>query len=181
MIILMGKTCSGKDTIARELEKRGYVRHRTYTTRLRRPGEPDDAYNFVSEPVFLDMIGHDEFMEYKVYHTAFGDWYYGSVWPGVNHSDNKNFMILTPQGYIDCRDKLPDGSVCVFVYADLYTIRKRLKERGDDEDEAERRIIHDNDDFKNATFLADIVIDNSAGRSVDEVVDTLEKSYRLNN
>lgn len=44
LFCIIGKTCSGKTTIAKELERRGYYRYKTYTTRPQREGEPDDAY-----------------------------------------------------------------------------------------------------------------------------------------
>lgn len=174
MLVIIGKTCSGKDTVARELERRGYYRHLTYTSRPQREGEPDNAYHFVSEPVFLDMIGHDEFMEYKKYETVHGTWWYGSVYPGVNHSDNKNFIILTPQGYIDAKDKLPDGSYCIYIEANNKTILKRLKKRGDME-EGMRRFEHDNKDFIKAYDLADHCFINNDGKDIKELVDEIEK------
>ena len=174
MLVIIGKTCSGKDTLARELERRGYYRHLTYTSRPQREGEPNNAYHFVSEPVFLDMIGHDEFMEYKKYETVHGTWYYGSVWPGVNHSDNKNFIILTPQGYVDVKDKLPDGSYCIYVEANNKTILKRLKKRGDME-EGMRRFEHDNKDFMEAYDLADHCFINNDGKDIRELANEVEK------
>lgn len=179
MLIIIGRSCSGKDTIARELQRRGYYRYLTYTTRPQRDGEPDDAYNFVSEPVFIDMIGHDEFMEYKKYQVADSSiWYYGSEWPGVNHSDNHNFMILTPQGYLDIKDKLPDGSYCIYIEANNKTILKRLKKRGDSREEADRRFKQDIKDFMKAYDIADHVFYNNDGADVKEIVDQIEEFLR---
>ena len=174
MFIIIGRSCSGKDTVARELQKRGYYRYLTYTTRPQRDGEPDDAYHFVSEPVFLDMIGHGEFMEYKLYHSEHGDWYYGSEWPGVDHSDNKNFIILTPQGYLDVKDKLPDGSYCIYIDCNNKTILKRLKKRGDME-EGMRRFEHDIKDFVKAYHIADHVFYNNDGTDIADLVDEIEE------
>lgn len=39
MIILVGKSCSGKDTVVKELTKMGYNKIVTCTTRPPRPGE----------------------------------------------------------------------------------------------------------------------------------------------
>ena len=56
-ICLVGKSCSGKDTIARELVKLGYERILTYTTRPQRPSELDGVdYHFITENEFKDMI-----------------------------------------------------------------------------------------------------------------------------
>ena len=176
MFVIIGRSCSGKDIVAKELERRGYTRHRTYTTRPKRREEPDDAYNFVSEPVFIDMIGHDEFLEYRSYSVADGSvWYYGSEWPGVNHTDNHNFMILTPQGYLNAKDKLPDGSYCILIDCNNSTILKRFKKRGDDREESTRRFEADIKDFQKAYHIADRVFYNNDGQDIKELVDEIEE------
>ena len=177
MLVIIGKTCSGKDTVAKELERRGYHRYLTYTSRPQREGESDNAYHFVSEPVFLDMIDHDEFMEHKVYKTVHGTWYYGSPWPDKGKTDNKNFIILTPQGYVDVKDKLPDGSYCIYIEANNKTILKRLKKRGDME-EGIRRFDHDIKDFMKAYDLADHVFYNNDKQDIGELVDKIEEFLR---
>lgn len=53
MIILTGKSGSGKTTVARELEKHGFKRAVTCTTRPRRTGEEDGVdYHFLSSKQF---------------------------------------------------------------------------------------------------------------------------------
>ena len=51
LLVLMGKSCSGKDTIANELvNKHGYESLVSYTTRPMRDGEiQDQTYHFISE------------------------------------------------------------------------------------------------------------------------------------
>jgi len=175
VFVIIGRSCSGKDTVAKELERRGYFRYRTYTTRPQRPGEPDDAYKFVSEPVFLDMVGHDEFMEYRKYTVADGSvWYYGSEWPVVGKTDNKNFIILTPDGYLNAKDKLPDGSYCILIDCNNATILKRFKKRGDSREESTRRFETDVKDFQKAYHIADHVFYNNDGRDIEELADEIE-------
>ena len=75
-ICLVGKSCSGKDTIARELVKLGYERILTYTTRPARSNELDGVdYHFVTENEFKDMIKNKEFLEWRSYQTDEGTWY----------------------------------------------------------------------------------------------------------
>ena len=63
-ICLVGKSCSGKDTVARELVKLGYEKILTYTTRPQRPSELDGVdYHFITENEFKDMIKNKEFQE----------------------------------------------------------------------------------------------------------------------
>lgn len=52
VVILTGESCSGKDTIRRALEKKGYKNIVSYTTRPIRCGEINGVdYNFVGEEV----------------------------------------------------------------------------------------------------------------------------------
>lgn len=56
MIILCGKSGSGKDTVGKELVDMGYKRVVTYTTRPMRPGELDGhQYHFVSVDKFEEL------------------------------------------------------------------------------------------------------------------------------
>lgn len=54
MIILMGKSASGKDTVVRKLiEQKEYKRIITWTTRPMRPGEKEGiTYHYTSEDDF---------------------------------------------------------------------------------------------------------------------------------
>ena len=82
VIILTGKSCSGKDSIKRELEKRGYKSIVSYTSRSMRVGEREGReYKFVSKNKFINMISNNEMLEYRTYHTLVNNtpdtWYYG--------------------------------------------------------------------------------------------------------
>ena len=108
MLIILGKTASGKDTIVNKLVKDyGYKKIITYTTRDTRQGVKQDiTYHFVSEDEFRQKINKGFFAEYKTYNTEFGKWYYGSALEDLNNADDKTVIILTPQGYSDVKDKI---------------------------------------------------------------------------
>ena len=67
IIVLVGKTASGKTTVANELCKNhGYKRIITYTTRPMRENEIQDVdYHFISDEQFNEMVENNEFTEYK--------------------------------------------------------------------------------------------------------------------
>ena len=81
MLILVGKSCSGKDTIRNKLVAyHGFKKMVTYTDRPPRRGEKDgEAYHFVSPEEFEQMISTGFFLEWKEYHTVDGVWHYGSA------------------------------------------------------------------------------------------------------
>ena len=101
IIVLVGKTASGKTTVANELCKHhGYKRIITYTTRPMRKNEVQDVdYHFISDEQFNKMVENNEFTEYKRYNTAHGVWSYGSVVTLEQElSDDCYVIILTSQG-----------------------------------------------------------------------------------
>ena len=70
IVVLLGKTSSGKDTVCNQLIQKGYKKLVTYTTRPMRPGEIQDVtYHFISDEDFYDKINSNFFAEWKVYQT----------------------------------------------------------------------------------------------------------------
>ena len=71
-ICLIGKSCSGKDTVTKELISMGYEKIITYTTRPQRNGEIDGIhYHFISEKLFKKMIEDIELSFLKFKSTIF--------------------------------------------------------------------------------------------------------------
>lgn len=176
MIILIGKTASGKTLIREELIRRGYSSIITYTSRPVRKGEKQDVtYHFISEKEFRQKIDDRFFAEYKTYDTVFGKWYYGSALEDLENAPEKSVIILTPDEYRDVVDKLHKKPISIYIYANNSTIKKRLKKRGDNKDEAQRRIEHDNEDFKDVENMVDKIVYNNDGTNISDVVDKILK------
>ena len=176
MLILIGKTASGKDTILNKLvREHGYKKIVTYTTRPKRKKEIQDiTYHFISEDEFREKIESGFFMEYKEYHSAQGTWYYGSAKENYEMSDEKTAIILTPDGYRDFLRECPNvNHKSIYLYSNNKTLEKRLIKRGDDSKEAERRLDSDNKDFKGVQNLAHKIVYNNENDSLDEVVNKI--------
>lgn len=180
MIVLLGKTCSGKDTILNKLVKDyGYFKLTTYTTRPMRKGEiQDKTYHFVSEEEFLDKLNSEFFLEHKKYETAEGEWYYGSAKEDYEKADDKTVVILTPSGFSalklwTSRNNIKLDINPLYIYANIQTIRDRLKKRGDKKEEAERRIKADNADFDGVLEMTDRIFYNNERDNVDDVVEAI--------
>ena len=176
MIVLCGKTASGKTLIRNMLKSKGYEPIITYTTRPPRSGEIQDvSYHFVSDEEFLRMVNDGEFAEYKQYRVADGSvWQYGCTKDSLKNDNG--VIILTPQGYKDVRDGLPADHKCIYLYANRSTIKKRLTIRGDSPDEIERRIKADNIDFKDFQYEPGVrVVYNNIGADTDELVKNILK------
>ena len=176
IIVLAGKSASGKNFVAKKLEEHGYETIVTYTTRPKRKGEKQDiTYHFISDEEFKQKIDEGFFAEWKSYITNEGVWYYGSSLEDIENADNKSVIILTPQGYRDIKDKMDCKVVSIYLYANNATIKKRLIARGDDPKEAERRILHDNEDFKGIENEVDRIVYNNESDTIDSVVQKILK------
>ena len=157
IIVLVGKTASGKTTVANELCKNhGYKRIITYTTRPMRVNEVQDVdYHFISDEQFNRMVENNEFTEYKRYNTAHGVWSYGSVVTSEQEfSDDCYVIILTPQGLRDLSKKM-SRYIAFYLDVSLESQLERLKKRGDEEQQIIKRLENDDKDFKNVLDIVD--------------------------
>ena len=171
ILILIGKTASGKTLIKEELVKRGFVGITTYTSRPIRKGEKQGiTYHYISEDEFKQKIQDRFFVEWKSYDTAEGIWYYGTALEDLEKAVDNSVIILTPDGFREVKDRLGDGVFSLYIYANNSTIKKRLKSRGDNKEEAERRFEKDNIDFKGVENEVDKIVYNNDGYEIDDVV-----------
>ena len=180
MIIILGKTCSGKDTIVNKLiDPHGFKKIVTSTTRPMRKGEKQDiTYHFLSEEGFKQKINEGYFVEYKTYDTEFGKWYYGTSLEDLENADNKSVIILTPDGYRDVVNKLSKKPIAIYIYANNATIKKRLLKRGDDKNEAQRRLEYDNEDFKGIENEVHRIVYNNDGEEIENVINKILQIVR---
>ena len=158
IIVLVGKTASGKTTVANELcnKHHGYKRIITYTTRPMRENETQDVdYHFISDEQFNKMVKNNEFTEYKRYNTAHGVWSYGSVVTSEQElSDDCYVIILTPQGLRDLSKKI-SRYIAFYLNVSLESQLERLRKRGDEEQQIIKRLINDDKDFENVLDIVD--------------------------
>ena len=175
MIIIIGKTASGKDTIVNKLVKEhNFKKCITYTTRPMRPNEKQDiTYHFISDSDFRNKINNDFFAEWKSYKTEFGEWLYGTALNDLQKESNNTVIILTPDGYRDIKDKISKNHKSFYIYSDEDTIKERLILRGDNPNEAQRRIAHDNIDFKGIENEVYKVISNNKNTNINDIVNTI--------
>ena len=177
ILILTGKTCSGKNVVLDKLiNEHGFHRVVTFTTRPMRDGEVNgETYHFINTDEFVQKMKTGFFAEWKAYTTVEGVWYYGTAMEDLENADDKTVVILTPDGYRDIKDKVNGKVVSIYLYANNSTIKKRLKKRGDDPKEAERRVLHDNEDFKGIENEVDRIVYNNESDTIDGAVQKILK------
>lgn len=178
-LVLMGKAASGKDSVRDILVKKyGFHPIITYTTRAVRVGEIQDVtYHYISKDEFLKKIENGFFAEWKKYRVNDEDWYYGSAKEDLINSNDDLVIILTPEGVRDIKSNGINATV-IYLYANLSTIRKRLKIRNDSNDKMENRIQRDLKDFKDAEFLADKLVYNNEEMNIENVAESVVEQYR---
>lgn len=176
MLVLVGKSCVGKDTIQKILvNEYGMDKVVTYTTRPPRDGEINGVdYNFVN---FDEETIPFMFAELTKYNVASGEtWFYGSAIWSYDDSDNK-VIILNPEGLKSVREYGFD-IFAVEITAPEKEIRKRQMERGDDELEAMRRFEHDVVDFKDIGILTDTCVINWGDGGADRCARNIYQLYQ---
>lgn len=185
LTIIMGKTCSGKNAVVKELVSRGWSQIITYTSRPKRRGEKNGReYFYISDDDFANKINSGYFAEWKSYNVNGKTWYYGSPSEEIIEAslDDKNHVIiLTPQGVEDTlaflSKYISDYQInIIYLYANRSTILNRLQKRKDKNDSIERRMRADDIDFKNATSLANKIIYNNDSDIIQDVADKIIKS-----
>lgn len=163
MIVLCGKTASGKDTIKKILTSFGMKSVVTYTTRPPRAGEIDGVhYHFITQQDFMSKKESGFFLETTSYKVASGEtWFYGTAKDSLK--DN-SVIIMNPDGV-----KVVKGATIVYILADEEITWNRLRQRGDTPEEARRRLNADDEDFKNIDRYYDFAIRNDGNIPAEEI------------
>ncbi|MBP1537256.1 MAG: hypothetical protein ILA17_05255 [Ruminococcus sp.] len=187
LLILIGKSGSGKDAVMRELTaKHGFRRIVSTTTRPMRVGEQEGReYHYISKEQFLEGIARGEYLEYRSYDTLYNGiadtWFYGSPKMQLDPAEN-SIAILDVQGAQDFISYYGKENCCVVEISVPNTLREqRARERGSfSESEWQRRAA--DDDIKFAPerteniVNARIVNTNELDRTVEEVACEYKKA-----
>lgn len=166
MIVLLGESGCGKSSVAKALEKYGYKRIVTYTTRPKRKEEIDGVdYHFISEKLFQRMKARKEFTETADYRG----WHYGSA---VKDYDDKSVIILTPRGFREVSARLYCNSFYIKVPRRERLIK--LLQRGDDIEECCRRSLSDVGQFDGIEDEVDhVIVNDNYMKSPEEIAESI--------
>lgn len=161
---VLGKSCSGKDTIFQRLKNDESLHLKTvvgYTTRPMRVGEEDGVeYFFVSQDRLKQLKDSGKVIECRDYNTVHGVWSYFTVDDGQIDLDNGDYLYIgTLESYTDMV-KYYGKEVVVPIYVQVES-GERLwravnRERAQSEPkyaELCRRFLADEEDFKEENIL----------------------------
>lgn len=171
LIVICGKSGSGKTTTAKEMEKYGFKKLVTDTSRPMRPGEVNGIdYNFRSDQEFLDLMSKGRYAETVSYDTVYGMWRYGSLKEFYEESKEDQVIVLNPIGLKQVINTVKDGNYkSVYLDLDEDLILKRLKLRGDNAKEVVRRLEADRIDFKDIEEYTDFQVKVEEKDTVEEI------------
>jgi guanylate kinase len=164
----------GKGTVVRHMLQRDdrLWLSRSWTTRTQRPGEPDDAYNFVSSQQFNAHINSGGFLEY----AEFLDNYYGTPMPTA--PDGLDVVLeIDVQGARQVAMKFPEALLIFMAPPSAAAQEERLRKRGDPEDNIARRLEKAASEAEAGLELgAHVVVNDDLGVCVAEVLAIIEQA-----
>ena len=136
IVVVSGPGGVGKGTLVERFLQRNpqFRLSRSWTTRARRPGEPADAYVFVTPEEFQARIEAGGFLEW----APFLDYHQGT--PTLDTASGDVLLEIDTQGARQVNELHPDA-LLVFVDApSREEQRRRLEGRGDPPDRIQERL-----------------------------------------
>lgn len=160
MIILVGPSASGKTEIGKVLNKYGFKKLVTYTTRDKRINEIEGIdYHFINKDRFKNLIDENFFFEYVLYN----DNYYGTSNESIR---NDVYIILEPNGLLKYKNR--EDTVSFYIEVDEQTLKTRMINRKDKAEDIVKRLTGDKFVFTNEVKEScDYVLDGT--KSLEEL------------
>ena len=173
IVVLSGPGGVGKGTVVRrllEVDPRMRL-SRSWTTRPRGPGEPEDAYTFVDRPTFEAHQARGSFLE----HDEFLGNLYGTPVPDtLDDPDHDLLLEINVQGAEQVRRHRPEALVVLLVAPSRDVQEARLRVRGDrNAHVAQRLALADAEEAKGRALADAIVVNDDLDRAVVEVAGIL--------
>jgi guanylate kinase len=150
---------------------------RSWTTRARRAGEPEDAYVFVDRSTFEVKVDQEGFFEW----AEFLGNLYGTPVPDPPAGSDV-LLEIDLQGAFQVRAKRPDATLVLLKAPSPQVQAQRLRARGDDEAHVQQRLAAGADEERRGSEIADIVVVNDdlvrATAEVAGIVDRYRSAAR---
>ena len=189
IFFVLGKSCTGKDTIFQYLKKDKNLKLRTvvgYTTRPMREGETDGVeYFFVDENRRDDLKNSGKVIECRNYNTVHGIWSYFTVDDGQIDLTKGNYLYI---GTLESYQKMVQyygREVVVPLYIQVETgerlqraVSRERQQRNPKYAELCRRFLADEEDFREEKIMEagihkrydNIILEDC----IAEIVETIE-------
>lgn len=190
IFFVLGKSCSGKDTIFRYLKEKKELNLKTvvgYTTRPMRVGEENGKeYFFVGRDELEKLKSEGKIIECRDYDTVYGIWSYFTVDDGQINLGKDNYLYIgTLQSYMEMT-KYYGNDVVVPLYIEVETgerlsraVKREREQSNPKYTELCRRFIADEEDFKEENIrkagINKRYINSDLDKCISEIVETIRK------
>jgi guanylate kinase len=147
------------------------VLSRSWTTRERREGEPEDAYHFTDRETFEARRNNGGFLEW----TEFLGNYYGT--PSPDTDDERDLVLeIEVNGAAQVRAKHPESLLVFVLPPSRAEQRRRLVARGDPVDKVQARLKKAEDEEPVGRAMSDhIVVNDNLDATVEEILRIIDK------
>lgn len=184
IFFVLGKSCSGKDTIFRELQEHNELKLKTvvgYTTRPMRVGEIDGVeYFFVDSNRLNELKDSGKVIECRDYDTVHGIWSYFTVDDGQINLEKDNYLYIGTLESYEQMVKYYGADVVVPLYIEVEN-GERLwravnRERAQEEPkyaELCRRFLADEEDFKEENIVKAGITRRFQNNALDECINEI--------
>lgn len=172
LLCLIGKSGSGKSTIASRLERKyGYVQARSYTTRPMRD-DPEDANTHT-------FITHDQVADYKDDIVAYNEYNNNSYFVTRQMLEGCQLYVVDATGLRQIKQNYKDKEIfSIYIECDSSIASARMEARGDDDVQILQRLQFDEKEFEDAKELCDLIIPNEVQNGINDIVDWIDRLYR---
>lgn len=187
--VIIGKSASGKDTIAkrllddRELGLAGIV---PYTTRPIREGEINGKDYFFTDQEKLDVLRErGKVIESRTYQTVYGDWTYFTVDDGqIDLSRRDSLTVGTLESYMSfCRYFGEERVLPIYIEVEdgerlERALQRERKEKRPKYQELCRRFLSDSRDFSDQKLKEAGIRERFVNENIDKTVSEIRKLIR---
>jgi guanylate kinase len=173
IFIVSGPGGAGKGTlVARLIQLMPDLQlSRSWTTRARRPGEPEDAYVFVTHEEFQRRIEQRGFLEWTESASSPGQ-RYGTPAPGATDTDL--VLEIDLDGARQVKAVEPEAVLILVVAPSRQAQEERLRRRGDTASNVAHRLELGAQEERTGRRMADhVVVNDDLERAAAEVADII--------
>ena len=160
--IISAPSGAGKTSLVKKIcEKYDFIKPSiSFTTRKIRDTEVDGIdYFFITKDEFEDKINKNEFLEYQ---NVYGN-YYGSSLESVKEITNQGYDVLLEidyKGMLVVKELIPESLAIYILPPDVETLKKRLKDRGQDDIEVINKRMQSCEQELSHSHFADFTVVN---------------------